>query len=133
MSLVNVEQALITAIKDGGYGLPIYYENSGGRPDPGTTYIDLTQFNNPQQPLGLDSVDDMTGAFQVRIFTPAGSGAMNAKIKYQEIVTALKVGTILEYGSQKVEIRGHHLLSPRTENGQFRVVGRINHRAVIDR
>ena len=135
---VKLDQALIGAFRDGGFGLPIIYENedSTGADTPvGSKYFELQLFQNPAEPVTLSHSRDITGVFQFLLAWPSGVGAMEAKIKAQEVFDAFPTGRRVSFGGQVLVIRGQHLFkaAKNEEKGRFEVIGRLNYAALVSR
>lgn len=135
---VELDQAMIGAFRSGEFGLPVVYENEDDEtasPEAGSKYFELQTFQNAVQPLTLKHSGDVTGVLQFVLSWPLGGGAMDAKIKAQEVFDAFPAGRRVSHGGQVVVIRGHHLFKAarNDEKGRFEVVGRINYAAIVSR
>lgn len=136
---VKLRKAMTAAFIAGDFGLPIEFpnehEDEDNPPAVGSPVVEVRNFSNPVTPLGLTASSETTGLLQFSLLYPAGTGAIPAEDKAQEIFDAFQLGQRLSYGGESLVLKAHHLVSAGHDKtrGAFKVVGRINYAALLPR
>ena len=130
---VKIDKAFLTAFQAGAFGLPIANENADYTPTAGTAHVELKTMLNDELPVGLNSVNDVTGLFQFKLKYKAGSGAIAAKTMHDTIQASFPVGLKLSYDGQEVFVTGKQRGLNYTDGGWFVVLGRVNFTAFLQR
>lgn len=130
---IKIEQGLIDHFIDQSFGLPIAHENDDYTPTAGTAYVALKVFPNEETGLDITNTNQTTGFFQFTLRYPVGAGAMTAKTMRESIFAAYQVGQTITYSGQQITITGRYAFDAAPEDGWFKVIGRINYSALIDR
>lgn len=133
MSLLTIDQALVSDFISQSFGLPIAHENADYKPVPGTAFVTLRNFINDVRPIGLADTDETSGALQFILHYPVGEGAITAKTTAQTIFNAYPAGRELTYSGIIVYIAGHERPSAIPEDGWYKVAGLIYYEARIPR
>lgn len=129
---VKIDQAFVDAFIKGDFGLPIAHENADYTPgsDP---WVKLRTLPNDITPATLVGTNETDGVFRAILHYPAGSGAIVAKQKADEILAAFGVGAQVCYGGQCSTITNQYRQPGVVEDGWYRVVITIGYRAFIKR
>ena len=130
---IKIDQAFTSDFMAQSFGLPIAHENAEYDPSPGVAFVEIKCFPNEESALDLDSTNQTTGFFQFILRYPEGSGAITAKAMRQTIFDAYPIGRVLTYSGQTVDIAERYPFDAVPEDGWFRVSGRINYTARIER
>lgn len=133
MSVLKLDQALVTGFIAGAFGLPIAHENADYKPTGGTPFVALQNFPNEVGAVGLDDTDEMTGVFQFILYYPVGKGAYDAKAKAQAVFDYFYVGRALTYSGETLYITGTERASAFPEDGWYKVRGLIYYEARLTR
>ena len=131
--MVKIDQAFINAFIDADFGLEIAHENLSYKPTSGTEYEELLNIPNNVTPLSLNDTDETTGLFRIILYWPADVGAIQAKIKADEILSTFKVGTRICYESQCSTITRISRTKGVAETGWYKTVITIGYYAAITR
>ena len=133
MSLTNIDQAFINEFINQGFGLDIAHENIDYEPTAGAEFVSIRLLPNDVTPLSYTDSDETDGIFRVILNWPQGEGAIQAKNKADEIISAFKIGTKLEYLGQKVTVTTAYRELGESIDGWYRIIISIGYYAVIDR
>jgi len=133
MSILKLDQALVTDFVAQDFGLPVAHENADYKPTAGDEFVQLTNFPNEVRPVGLSDTDEMDGVLQFVLYYPTGKGAYDAKEKAQTIFDAYPAGRELTYSGATLYIRGHERPSAFPEDGWYKVRGLIYYDARLAR
>lgn len=143
-----IDQALISAIMNGGLAVDIIHENGlysiwGGSsytsyigvytPSANREYCEIRNFPALRTPYSLSHSDDETGLFQIIIKYPADIGAHTIKAKAEQVLALFVPGTALTYSGQNVFIESKQRDGGRVEGGYYQIVVRVNYRAFVPR
>jgi hypothetical protein len=104
MASIKIDQAFIFEFIAGAFGLPIAFENDGYEPVQGTPYAQIKVKQNDTTKQTLNHSDVTDGIFRIYLRYPAGSGAVAAKTKAEEIIAYFAPGNRIGYGGQSVLI-----------------------------
>lgn len=130
---VELDQAFTQAFIDGAFGLPIAHENAAYEPD-GSAYAEIFLLPNDVTAFSLSDSDETDGAFRVILRYPGKGGAIEAKLKAQEIVDAFKIGTRVCYNSKCAVIRSHRRQAGANEEGDwYKLVLTFRYHAILRR
>jgi len=147
MSLA-IDQAFISTMLAGGLGIDLVhdnggysvwdgvsYTNKGGvyEPQARREYAELKVFPASNAAYSLADTNEAVGVFQVLLKYPADVGAVVAKQKAEAILALLRVGTLLSYGGQAVEITSNNRDGGRVDGGFYQIAIRANYRAFVAR
>lgn len=133
MSLLKIDQGLVSDFVAQSFGLPIAHENADYKPTAGTAFVSLINFPNDVRPVGLADTDEMDGVLQFILYYPVGKGAIEAKTKAQAIFDAYPAGREITYSGVTLYIQGHERASAIPEDGWYKVRGLIYYTARIVR
>lgn len=133
MSLLQIDQALISDFIAASFGLPIAHENLDFTPTPQTAYAELRVLPNPVEMRDLDATDDTTGIFRVILRYPLNAGAIAAKTMAQTILSRYNNGTDVLYSGQKLTVISSQRQQGYPEDGWYKLVLSINYYAHIAR
>lgn len=144
----SIDQALISAIMNGGLAIDVVHENglysvwSGSAytsyvgaytPSANREYLEIRNFPALRIPYSLKHSDDETGLFQIILKYPADIGAHTIKAKAEETLALFPMGTALVYDGQNVFIESKQRDGGRIEGGYYQIVVRVNYRAFVPR
>jgi hypothetical protein len=104
MASIKIDQAFIFEFIAGAFELPIAFENDGYKPVQGTPYAQIKVKQNDTTKQTLNHSDVTDGIFRIYLRYPAGSGAVAAKTKAEEIIAYFAPGNRIGYGGQSVLI-----------------------------
>ena len=133
MSLLKLDQALVSDFTAQAFGLPVAHENADYKPTPGAEFAQIKNFPNDVRPVGLADTDETDGVLQFILYYPVGKGAYDAKAKAQTIFDAYPIGRELTYSGVALHIRGHERASAFPEDGWYKVRGLIYYDARLAR
>lgn len=131
--MLKIDQALISAFIDGGFGLPIAHENIDYAPTAGTAYVELLVLQNDVTPATLADSNDTDGVFRVILRYPIGGGAVAAKTKADQVFTVFAIGQRLSYDGVTLTILRNSRQPGVAEEGWFSLVLDMPYRANIVR
>jgi len=129
----KIDAALIQEFIDNNFSLPMAHENLPYEPVSGTAYADLRVIPNDITVLSYNNSDDTDGVFRILLNYPADTGAVAAKLKADEIMTAFKNGTRLNYNGQQVFITKVSRNTGEVLDGWYRLPVFIYYYAIIAR
>ena len=130
---VKIDQAFISTFINAGFGLPIAHENFAYSPEPDTAYVQIRTLDNDITGWGLSQTNVTDGIFRALLHYPAGSGAIAAKTKADEIFAAFPIGSEITYGGVNVTIRTHNRQPGVSENGWYKIIVDIGYWAALER
>jgi hypothetical protein len=104
MTSLNIDQAFTFEFIAGGFGLPIAHENMNYKPVQGTPYAEIKVMPNDTTKLTQNNSNITDGIFRIHLRYPAGSGAVAAKTKAEEIMLYFAPGNRIGYSGQSVLI-----------------------------
>lgn len=130
---VRIDQALIESFRAGNFGLRIVYENNTSLGNPEDPFVELVILQGDIIPHTLQDLDQTTGVMNFIVCYPQDTGAIPAKTKVSEILTAYQVGREVTYNGVIVEVTGKQRLSNRNEAGYYQVIGQIRYLARLPR
>ena len=133
MSLTNIDQAFVNEFIAQGFGLDIAHENTDYEPTAGTEFVSIRLLPNDVTPLSYTNSDETDGIFRIILNWPQGEGAIQAKNKADEIISAFKIGTKLSYSSQKVTVTTAYREIGEAIDGWYRIIVSIGYYAVVSR
>lgn len=93
-AIAEIQKILLSAVENGGFGLPIAYENVKFEPADKSGYLACFVLRAPtlQAELGWVGCDSHTGIFQIDINYPEGEGAT------QHVETADAINAVFKSG-----------------------------------
>jgi len=130
---VKIDQAFIQAFINGGFGLDIAHENLSYTPTAGTEYAQLINLPNDVTPLSLSGSDETDGVFRIILYWPANQGAIQAKLKADEIISAFKIGTQVCYSDQCATVKRTAKVQGVPEDGWYKLVISISYHSILTR
>lgn len=148
MSALQIDQAFIKAILNGGLGLDIVHENglystwNGSvyvhatgvyTPTAGRGFIEVKSFPAGTRAQSLADSDEHVGLFQCIVKYPADVAAMTIKTKAESLLGLFKIGAAIMYNLQKVFIVSKYRDGGRNEGSFYQIVCRINYQAFVAR
>ena len=105
MASLKIDQAFTFEFIAGAFGLPIAHENINYEPVQGTPYAEIKVMPNDTTKLTQNKSDVTDGIFRIYLRYPAGSGAVAAKTKAEEIIAYFAPGNSIGYSGQSVLIQ----------------------------
>jgi hypothetical protein len=132
-SLVKIEQALITAFKNGGFGLAIAYENLVYTPVTGTPYAELLTHIGETNPLTLNDLDETSGLFRVVLHYPKDGGTIAARKKADEVTTVFKIGSRFSFGGVTLTVTSNNQRISSLDDGWHNLIIDIFYTAFLAR
>ena len=133
MASVKIDQALIQHFLAGDFGIGVAHENLPYQPVIGEPYAEIIVLQNDITPLDFGHTNETDGIFRVILRYPSDTGAMDAKRKADEIFTHFKIGSQIEYETQKLMIVRHDRAAGYSEQGWYKIVMTIGYRAFLAR
>lgn len=148
MSSLQIDQAFIQAILNGGLGLDIVHENglystwngsvyvhSTGvyTPTAGRGFIEIRSFPAGTRALSLADSDENVGLFQCIVKYPSDVAAFTIKQKAESLLDLFKIGSAISYNIQKVFIVSKYRDGGRNEGSFYQIVCRVNYQAFVAR
>lgn len=145
---IKIDQAFVSTILSAGLQLDVVHENGlytvwdGANyahftgvytPTAGREYVEIKHFPAGKAAFSFANSDESVGVFQAIVKYPVDAGAFEAKRKAEEIIEEFKVGKILTYQSQDVQIISNSRDGGRPEGGFYQIVVRSNYRAITPR
>ena len=106
-AIAEIQKVLFKAVQDGGFGLPIAFENVTYDPKDGSGYLSCFLLRAPtlQAELGWKGCDSHTGILQIDINYPQDSGPTIHAQKADEINAYLYSGRTFTGDTEKVNIQ----------------------------
>jgi hypothetical protein len=133
----EIYSALTKSIVDLALGIPLAYENKDYDPDANNDqqFIGLTTLYNNQESLDKTLFDEVTGIYQISIYTRSGGGAnSNALIEKIDVIKDYyKHGLKIINGSQCVSIINFGRNGGRNINGWYVIDVSISFKSDIAR
>jgi hypothetical protein len=132
----EIHQALTTSIIDLSLGIPLAHEGEDFDREPNAIqqYISIHTIYNDQESLDKTLVDEVTGIYQLSLYTKSGSGklaSINSKI--DTLAAYYQHNLALIDGSQCVKIINFGRNGGRNEDGWYRVDLSISFKSDIAR
>ena len=117
----EIHQALTKSAIDLNLGVPLAYENSDYDPQENNDqhFIDLTCLTNEQTSLDKTLFDEVTGIYQLSIYTRSGTGTQSAISLVDSITSFYKHNVKIINGSQCVVIVNSGRSEGRNLNGWY--------------
>lgn len=131
--MLKIDQALLTAFVDGGFGLPIAHENLDFEPTPGEAYAELLVLQNDATPATLKHTNETDGVFRVILRYPVNKSSIPAKTKVDEIFAVFKIGQRLTYGGVSLTLTANQRAPGINEDGWYKLVLTMPYRAFLAR
>ena len=129
----KIDQAFVSAYIDAGIGLDVAHENSGFSPTAGTEYVELINIPNDITPLSVTGTDQTDGIFRIILYWPVNVGAIQAKLKADEILAVFTLGSKVCYESQCATITRASRQKGLSVDGWYKTILTISYRAFIAR
>lgn len=130
---VEIDQALLSAFIAGNFGLPIAHENAGYTPKQGEAFVEVLINQNDITPFSLAGSNETDGTMSVILWYPMDAGAISAKNKAAEIMTAFFIGRTLTYAGQRVTIKSQRRQPGAPENGWYKLSIILSYWAAVAR
>ena len=102
---VKIDQAFVSAFIDGTFGLPIAHENLPYTTVNGTAYAQIKNLPNDITGYSLNDTNLTDGVFRIYLNYPVNTGAIQAKIKADQIMDYFRIGSQVEYEDVAATIR----------------------------
>jgi len=117
----EIYSALTKSIVDLALGIPLAYENKDYDPDANNDqqFIGLTTLYNDQESLDKMLFDEVTGIYQISLYTRSGGGVNTSMSKIDAIKNYYKHGLKIINGSQCVSIINFGRNGGRNINGWY--------------
>ena len=105
-AITNINQTLVKAVNDGGFGLPIAYENIKFDKEVSSAYLSVFNIRAPtvQVELSWEGCDQHSGVFQIDINYKQGQGVDVLTQKADEINAVFKNGAVFAGTEESVNI-----------------------------
>lgn len=129
---VKIDQALVQSFIGGDFKIGIAHENIDYAPD-NNPYAEILVLQNDTTPWSLNHSDETDGVFRVILRYPAGSGAVVAKLKAEEIRQHFKIGTRIAYDGVSLTIAGSQRQPGVQEQGWYKLIINLSYRAILTR
>lgn len=145
---VKIDKAFIVATLYGNLALDVVHENGGYSvwggssytnhdgvytPDAQRAYLEIKTFPAGNSPYSLAHSNESVGLFQCIVRYPVDTGAIAVKEKAEAVMALFKVGKVLTYSGQTVNIVSNTRDGGRVEEGFYQIVVRANYRAFVQR
>jgi len=130
---VKIGQAFIQAFIDANFGLEIAHQNENYTPTEDIEYFELINIPNDETPLSIKHTNETDGIFQVNLYWPSGTGAIDAKLKVEEVTEAFKIGTEVCYSGQCATVTKTSVDSGTNKDGWYKTIITIGYYANITR
>ena len=117
----EIHQALTQSVIDLNLGVPLAYENSDYDPQENndTQFVDLTSLINEQTSLDKTLFDEVTGVYQLSVYTRSGTGTGSAIGLVDSIMAFYKHNVNIINGSQCVVVINSGRNEGRNLNGWY--------------
>ena len=131
----EIYSALTKSIVDLALGIPLAYENKDYDPDANNDqqFIGLTTLYNDQESLDKMLFDEVTGIYQISLYTRSGGGVNTSMSKIDAIKNYYKHGLKIINGSQCVSIINFGRNVGRNVNGWYVIDVSISFKSDIAR
>lgn len=131
----EVYAALTKSIIDLDLGIPLSYENRDYDPDKNNDqqFIALTTLYNEQESLDKILYDEVTGIYQISLYTRSGGGTSESIEKVDAIASYYKHGLKIINGSQCVSVINFGRNGGRNVNGWYVIDMSISFKSDIAR
>ena len=132
----EIHKALTQSVIDLGLTAPIAHENVGFNPETdvtGNQFIDLTLLTNEQDSLTKAELDEVTGIYQVSVYTKSGTSVKEAIETVDTIMDFYKHNVQLTSGTQTVVIINSGRNGGRNDNGWYIIDISISFKSDIQR
>tara|TARA_R110002051_G_scaffold325374_1_gene427390 strand:+ start:541 stop:951 length:411 start_codon:yes stop_codon:yes gene_type:complete len=131
----QVYSALTTSIINLYLDIPLAYENKGYDPDKNNDqqFIALAILYNEQESLDKMLFDEVTGIFQLSLYTRSGGGVKSSMAKVDAIKNYYKHGLKIVNGSQCVSVVNFGRNGGRNDNGWYVIDMSISFKSDIAR
>lgn len=133
MASVRIDQSLVNHFLAGDFGIGVAHENLPYQPVIGEPYAEIIVLQNDITPVDSSHTNETDGILRVILRYPSDTGAMNAKRKADEIFTHFKIGSQIEYETQKLTIVRQGRAPGYSEQGWYKIVMTIGYRAFLAR
>lgn len=130
---VKIDQSFVNAYIDADIGLSIAHENTGFEPAAGTEYVELLNMPNDITPADLTSTNETDGLFRIILRWPVNDGAIQAKLKADEIISAFSIGSTVCYESQCARVTKTERHKGYAENVWYKIILSVSYYANIKR
>lgn len=130
---VKIDQAFINTFIDADFGLDIAHENLSYSPTAGTEYVQLLNIPNDITPFSVKETNETDGIFRIILYWPVDEGAIQAKLKADEIMDAFTIGSQVCYDGQCATVTRLSRQKGIAENGWYKTLITIAYKAFIRR
>jgi len=114
------------------FSIDVAAENANYTPVEGTAYAEVRLLPNPEQSYSAET-SRATGMFRITLNYPLHAGAVEAKIKAEEIMTAYSALGCMTYDGARVTIVDVHRQGGFVLDGWYKMTISINYSAFISR
>jgi len=106
-NITDAREILHQALIDANLGIPLAYENNEFQPDAHETWGAVFYLPNIAEPVSLGSFgdDELTGVFQIDIYTPTNTGEAVALGLLQKLRIAFSAGRVYKNPYSEVLIK----------------------------
>ena len=132
----EIHQALTQSIIDLSLSAPLAHENKDFDPEAdvtGNQFIDLTTLPNEQESLTKSELDEVTGIYQISVYTRSGGSIKEALETVDTIMDFYKHNVKITAGSQTVVIINSGRNGGRNLNGWYIIDISVNFKSDIQR
>lgn len=119
MAYYEIHKALTQSIIDLALGVPIAHENSDYDPVNDDCFIDLTTITNDQVSLSKDTVDEVTGVYQISVYCKSGTSVKQSLDIVDVVTDYYKHNLTITNGSQNVVVINTGRNAGRNSNGWY--------------
>lgn len=126
---VEVEQFFVAEFIAAGFGLPLVQENEGPAAGIARPYCELKAFPNEETPETLACSNQLTGVHQFSLTYDPEVGAMQGKLKRQEIFNHFRTRRRFTYNGIVIDITANMPFIADKRDDRFVVIGRILYKA----
>ena len=130
---VKIDQAFLAAYIAGDFGLEVAHENLAFIPTAGISYAELINLPNDITAFSLNDSNETDGLFRIILYWPLGKGAIQAKLKADEILSAFSIGSKVCYESQCATVTKTYRAKGVAEDGWYKTIISIGYYANIKR
>ena len=131
----EIHKALTQSVIDLGLSAPIAHENVDFNPETvsGNQFLDVTLLTNEQDSLTKSELDEVTGIYQISVYTKSGGSVKEALQTVDAITDFYKHNVQLVSGSQTVVIINSGRNGGRNLNGWYIVDISVSFKSDIQR
>ena len=136
MAYYEIHKALTQSLINLGLSATIAHENVDFNPETDVTghqFLDVTLITNDQDSLTKAELDEVTGIYQVSVYTKSGASVKKALQTVDTIMSHYKHNLSIVNGSQTVVVINSGRNAGRNQNGWFIIDVSISFKSDIQR